>query len=262
MTSNLKTRLKQGAHEVVIGSMVTVPSPEVAEIMARVEAKAAGGFDYLWIDAEHGPAGFVAVQHMIQAVGERCASLVRVPDKDEVWLKKALDTGCDGVIVPQIRTAAEAQAVVGACLYPPEGQRSVGITRAHDYGMAFQDYVETANQHLLVVLQVEHVEGVRNIESILQVSGIDVILVGPYDLSGSLNLLGQVEHTTVQEHIATIRKACAQAEVAAGIFVADAAAAVRAIAQGFQLIGLSMDTAFLWQAAAAALEEVRGKING
>ncbi len=251
MTRNLKARLEQPSREVVIGSMVTVPSPEVAEIMARV------GFDYLWLDAEHGPAGFVTVQHMIQAVGGRCASLVRVPDQDEVWLKKALDTGCDGIIVPQIRSAAEAQAVVDACLYPPEGQRSVGITRAHAYGMAFQDYVATANQDLLVVLQVEHVEGVRHIEAIVQVPGIDVILVGPYDLSGSLNLLGQVEHATVQEHIATVQRVCADAGVTTGIFAADVPAAVRAIAQGFQLIGLSMDTAFLWQAAGEALREVR-----
>lgn len=255
MTNTLKTRLKCCAQEMLIGSLVSVPSPEVAEIMARV------GFDYLWIDVEHGPADFVAAQHMIQATGDRCASLIRVPDKDEVWLKKALDTGCDGVIVPQIQSAEEAKAVVDACLYPPEGRRSVGITRAHAYGMAFQDYVETANKHLLIVLQVEHVAGVRHIEAIVQVPGIDVILVGPYDLSGSLNLLGQVDHPTVQEHIAVVRQACAEAGVTTGIFVADVPAAKRAIDQGFQLIALGMDAAFLWQGAGEALKEVRKNLR-
>ncbi|MGC9334978.1 MAG: aldolase/citrate lyase family protein, partial [Anaerolineae bacterium] len=115
---NLKERMKAGA--LLVGSLVTMPSLDVAEIMACL------GFDYLWIETEHAPMGFVQAQSLIQAVGGRCPCLVRIPDKQEVWVKKALDIGCDGIIVPQIRSAGEAQEIVSWSLYPPDGRRSVG----------------------------------------------------------------------------------------------------------------------------------------
>lgn len=245
----MKARLRNG--ETLIGTLVTLPAPEIAEIIALA------GFDYLWIDTEHALNDFTQAQRMIQAAGGRCPCLIRVPDQGEVWLKRALDTGCDGVVVPQIRSAADARQVVARCLYPPEGQRSVGIARAHGYGMTFQEYVESINRDLVIVLQVEHIEGVRNIASIVQVPGIDAILVGPFDLSGSLNLLGQVAHPRVQETIEQVRRCCQQAEVPVGIFCADVPAAQRAVADGFSLIALGTDAAYLWQSARAALAQVR-----
>jgi len=246
---NLKMRLRNGA--LLIGALVTIPSTDVADIMSQV------GFDYLWIDAEHGPADFVHVQMMVQAAGGRCPCLVRVPENKEVWIKKALDTGCHGVVVPQIKSAAEAREAVEWCLYPPAGQRSVGITRAHDYGMSFQDYVGTANEELVIVLQIEHAQGVQNIESIVNVPGIDAILVGPFDLSGSLNLLGQITHPQVQAAIEEVRRHCQAARVPTGIFTVDAPSARSWVEKGFSLIALSTDASFLWKSAKAALAEVR-----
>jgi 2-keto-3-deoxy-L-rhamnonate aldolase RhmA len=248
---NLKTRLRNG--DLLIGVLVTIPSTDVADIMSLA------GFDYLWLDAEHGPADFVHVQMMVQAAGGRCPCLMRVPENKEVWIKKALDTGCHGVVVPQIKTAAEARQAVEWCLYPPAGQRSVGITRAHDYGMSFQDYVGTANEELAIVLQVEHAQGVHNIESIVHVPGIDAILVGPFDLSGSLNLLGQITHPQVQAAIDGVRRACQAARVPTGIFAVDAPSARSWIEKGFSLIALNTDASFLWKSAKAALAEVRGE---
>jgi len=251
LADNLKTRLKNG--ETLVGTLVTVPSTDIAEILSLV------GFDYLWIETEHAAMGFVQAQMLIQAVGGRCPCLIRIPENKEVWIKKALDVGCDGIVVPQVRSAAEAQEAVAHSLYPPAGRRSVGVSRAHGYGMSFQEHVNTANDELLIVLQVEHVEGVRNVADIVNVPGIGAILIGPFDLSGSLSLLGQITHPQVEEAIEEIRRHCEEAGVPAGIFAVDARSANEMIARGFSLIALSLDSFFLWQSAKAALEEVRGK---
>ena len=251
MTDSFKARLKR--RETLIGTLVTIPSPDVAEIMSLV------GWDYVWIETEHAPTDFVHAQTMIQAVGGRCPSLVRIPENKEVWVKKALDIGCDGIVVPQIKSAAEARATIEWCLYPPLGKRSIGVSRAHGYGMSFQDYVQTANQELTIVLQAEHVDCVKNIGSIVEVPGIDAILIGPFDLSASLGVLGQITHPKVQEAIQEIKRHCERAGVPLGIFAVDATSAKDYIEQGFNLIALSMDAYYLWQAAKGVLDEVRAE---
>lgn len=247
----LKERLKRG--ERLIGSLVTLSSPDVAEIMASV------GFDYLWIEAEHSPLGFVEVQSLIQSVGGRCPCLVRIPDKEEVWVKKALDTGCSGIIVPQIRSAREAEQVVAWSLYPPAGRRSVGLSRAHGYGMAFREYVESANDELVIVVQAEHEDAVENIDSIARTDGVDAVLVGPFDLSGSLGVLGETEHPRVVQAIERIRLQCQAAGMPLGIFASDAARARLYLEQGFTIVALGMDASFLWQSAQRALKDAAGK---
>ena len=251
---SLRERLQQG--ETLIGSIISVSSPDIAEVMALA------GFDYLWIEGEHAPMGFPEIQTLIQAIGARCPSLVRIPENRNVWFKKALDTGCDGVIVPQVNSAGEAQHAIECALYPPEGRRSVGITRAQDYGASFDEYVRTINQRLLVVLQVEHVDGVDRIEEIVRVPGIGAILIGPYDLSGSLGLLGQTTHPDVETRIERVRTACAKAGVPLGIFAIDAETANRYIEQGFQLILLAADTALLMRRAREELDKARGGLRG
>ena len=252
MNHTLKSRLAQ--RDVLVGPLVTLSSPEVSELMGQV------GFDYLWIETEHAPMDVSQAQMMIQAVGGRCPCVVRVPENAEVWIKKALDVGCDGIVVPQVKSAAEAEAAVKCCLYPPAGRRSVGIGRAHGYGMSFQEYVAAVNDRLAIILQVEHVDGVRNVESIVNTPGIDAVLVGPYDLSGSMDLLGQVDHPRVVEAIREIKRHCDAAGVPAGIFVSDPQAANRYIADGFTLIALGTDALYLWQSARQALDQVqRGK---
>jgi 2-dehydro-3-deoxyglucarate aldolase/4-hydroxy-2-oxoheptanedioate aldolase len=248
---NLRERLQSA--EPIIGSIVSVDSPDVAEVMSLV------GFDYLWIEAEHAPLGFAEVQTLIQAIGGRCPSLVRIPDNAEVWFKKALDTGCDGLVVPQVKTADEARRAVKCAYYPPLGARSVGITRAQGYGTTFTEYVETINDRLLLVLQIEHATGVENVDEIVAVPGIGAILVGPFDLSGSLGLLGQTTHPEVEERIEAVRAACERAGVPVGIFAVDAATARRYIDRGFKLVCLSSDTSFMHRAATSALRETRGE---
>jgi 2-dehydro-3-deoxyglucarate aldolase/4-hydroxy-2-oxoheptanedioate aldolase len=251
---NLRERIRTG--ETLIGSLVTMPSLDVAEIMAQV------GFDYLWVETEHAPMGFVEAQSVIQAVGGRCPCLVRIPDKQEVWVKKALDIGCNGIVVPQVRSATEAQQIVEWSLYPPDGRRSVGVSRAHGYGMAFRRTVDTVNDELVIVLQAEHADAVNEIASIVRVPGIEAVLIGPFDLSGSLGVLGDLDHPRVLEAIETVRRHCQMVGMPVGIFAPDATMARRYIDQGFKLIALSMDAFFLWQSAQAALTETRAGLFG
>lgn len=249
MELDFKTRLKQ--REVLLGPLVTLGSTEVAEILSKV------GFDWLWIEMEHAPSGLARVQEMIQATGGRVPCLVRAPWNDGVWIKRILDTGCDGIVIPQIRSAAEAREAIRNCKYPPIGTRSVGIARAQGYGMTLQDYIENANERLITVLQTEHIDAANNIESILDVPGFDAVLIGPYDLSASIGIKGQVSHPDVQQAIGKIKAACLDKDIPIGIFAVDAEAAKMQIDSGCTLIALGVDTMYLWKSAKQTLSELR-----
>jgi 2-dehydro-3-deoxyglucarate aldolase/4-hydroxy-2-oxoheptanedioate aldolase len=250
MNHSFRSRL--GAGELLVGTIVTLAAPEVAEILAGA------GFDWLFIDGEHGPLDARDAQALLQAADGRCPSLIRVPVGEEVWIKKALDVGAAGVIAPQVQSAEDAERIVRLCKYPPEGSRGVGVARAHGYGRRFREYVDRANEEVAVVLQAEHVAAVRNIRSIVSVPGIDAILLGPYDLSASLGKPGQVSDPEVQQAIATIRESCLKAGVKLGAFAADARTARSFVEQGFTLIAVGIDSLFLMSAAGDTLASTRG----
>lgn len=233
--------------------MVTLAAPEVAEMLSLC------GFDWLFIDGEHSPLSVAAVQRIIQAIRGDCLALVRVPENNVTWIKQMLDTGCDGIIVPQVNSAEEARQAVAAAKYPPTGSRGVGLARAHGYGIDFVEYVAAANDHIAVIIQIEHIAGVENLDAILAVEGIDGVLIGPYDLSGSIGRLGKVSSKPVQEAIRLVKQKCAAAGMPVGIFVIDAETGQKEIADGCQFIAVGTDTVFLWSAAKETLKIVRGK---
>ncbi len=250
MNRGFRARLLAGDR--LIGTLVSLPSPEIAELLAEV------GFDWLFIDAEHGPFESERALRLVQAIGGRCAAVVRVPAAEEVWIKKALDIGATGVIVPQVNSAEQAARVVRHCKYPPLGTRGVGIARAHRYGLGFSDYLAGANETVALIVQAEHFEAVREIEAIVRVPGIDAVLIGPYDLSASLGKPGQITDPEVRGAIGAIRQACLTAGVRLGIVGLSAAALRPYLDEGFTLITVGVDTVFLGQAARAALAELRG----
>lgn len=241
---SLKERL---TYEAVYGTIVSLPSPEIAEAMALA------GFDWLFIDLEHGAMGILECQRMIQAVGDRAECLVRVPELTESAVKKVLDTGAGGIIVPKVNTAEEAELAVAYSKYPPQGQRGVGATRAHGYGIHFNAYVERANRDLMVVLQIEHIDGVENIESIASAPGVDVIFIGPYDLSASMGLMGQVDHPEVIKAIQRIEEVCQQKAINMGYFGMTSDAVKPYIEKGYKLIACGTDTGFLVSGASDVL---------
>lgn len=237
--------------DTLIGTLVTLPTTEGAEILAGA------GFDWLLIDLEHSAMGIDHAQRILQAVGEQAACIVRVPLNDEIWIKKVLDTGCHGMMVPQVNTAEDARRAVRLSKYPPQGSRSVGLARAQRYGPGLEEAVTRANDTTAVILQAEHLEAVANIHSILDVPGVDAVLVGPYDLSASLGLTGQVEHPDVQAAIAQVRTACQARSVPVGIFTATASRAQAALSQGFSFILVSGDMLMLDQAARGLLTALK-----
>lgn len=245
---SFKQRLKNG--ERLVGTILSLGLPSVAEMISQC------GFDWLWIDMEHAPLSLEQVQQMLQAKSETCPAFVRIPGNDEVWIKRVFDLGADGIIVPQVKTAAEAERAVAASKYPPTGIRSVGLARASNFGMNAASYIEEANEKLLVILQIEHHEGVKNLESILKTPGVDAIIVGPYDLSGSFGKLGQINDDEVQQAIATIQKTCKLHAMPVGIFALQPEQAKTYLSQGFTLVALGIDAHFLWTAAKASLESL------
>ena len=249
MEHQLRARLLAG--ELLVGPVVTLPAPEVAEILSGL------GFDWLFVDCEHAPLAIRDAQALIQAAGPACPCLVRVPAGEEVWIKKALDIGTAGVIVPQVHSAAIAERVVRLCKYPPLGTRGVGVARAQGYGQRFDQYVASANEEIAVVIQAESAQAVRNIQSIVQVPGVDAVLIGPYDLSTSLGKAGQLDDPAVREAITQITTVCQQAGMRMGVFGASATAVQPFIERGFTLITVGLDTLFLAQAAGEALAALR-----
>jgi 2-keto-3-deoxy-L-rhamnonate aldolase RhmA len=247
--TDFRTRLKRGDR--LLGTMVTLACPSAAEILSGI------GFDWLFIDGEHGPLETADLLGILQAVGDRAACLVRVPEGNEVAIKKVLDLGAHGIIVPQVNTAEQAEDVVRFSRYAPQGARGVGLARAHAYGLAFQEYVETANDRICVVVQAEHARAAENIESIVQVPGIDAVLLGPYDLSASLGQTGKLDHPSVVAAIDRITTVCRAAKMPLGYFGVTAAAVKPFLERGYTLIVVGVDTILLGVAAKRLLAELK-----
>ena len=249
MNSNFRAGLKNG--DILIGTLITMPVPEVAEIMVEV------GFDWLFVDTEHAPFNAKDALKILQAAGDRCPGVVRIPVNEEVWIKKALDIGADGIIAPQVNSAAEAEHIVRLCKYPPQGTRSVGIGRAHKYGLGFKDYVARANDAVAVILQAENTNALKNISEIVRVPGIDAIFIGPYDLSASMGKIGNVTAADVRTAIATIADCCKNAGVRLGIFADTAESAAGYIQQGFTLVAISTDGLYMALGAKKTLTSLK-----
>jgi len=248
-TLRFKNRLKN--RERLFGLLLSLPSPDIAEICADA------GFDWLFLDMEHGLLDYQAVQRMIQAVAGRSACIVRVPANDGIWIAKALDTGADGLIFPHINRADEARAAVQAARYAPDGNRSIGIARAQGFGRRVSESLRQANGEIVLIAQAEHNDAARNMDDILGVPGVDAVFIGPFDLSASLGIPGQTTDPKVQEAIARIRDACAGRNVPSGIFARDAESVRDAAGQGFSLLCASTDALLFGAAARRMLTEIR-----
>lgn len=238
----------------LIGTLVSLPAPDVSEMLSLV------GFGWLFIDMEHSTLTRADMQRHLQAMRGDCSGLVRVAENNAVCIKQALDLGADGIIIPAVNSAAEARQAVQWARYPPAGTRSVGIGRAHQYGLRFADYVADANATTAVIIQIEHTDAVENLDKILSVKGIDGVFIGPYDLSGSLNRLGDVQHPDVQTAVQRIKTGCAQRNIPVGIFTLNPDAVATEIASGTRFIAVGTDASFIWQAGKSIVERFRSKV--
>jgi 2-keto-3-deoxy-L-rhamnonate aldolase RhmA len=249
MHPNFRARLL--AREQLIATLITLQAPELAEVCADA------GFDWLFLDAEHGSLDLTAIQRIAQAVGEHCPLVVRVPAIEDVWIKKVMDVGVAGLMIPQVNSALDAAAAVRRSKFPPSGVRGVGVARANRYGATLSEYLAEANTHSAVIVQVEHIDAVRNLEQILDTEGVDAILVGPYDLSASMGRAGMISDPEVQAAIARVRQVCLARKFPMGIFAGDATAARQALDQGFTLVAVSADVMLLAGAARQIVQALR-----
>ncbi len=228
--------------------------PGIAEVLATA------GFEWIAADLEHGDVDESDVVAMARALhGRGVAPLARVRENDTLAIRRVLDLGVTGVIVPLVGTAEEAEAAVQAARYPPRGIRGFAFHRGNDWGARFDEYLAEANRQIAVLTMVESREAVENIDEILAVKGLDGVFVGPYDLSGSYGMVGKTSDPVNTAAHKRIVEACDGAGKAAGMHVViptrDAIA--EAVGAGFTFIALGMDDVFLDRGAREALAATR-----
>ena len=241
--NRVKEMLKAG--QATVWVFVGIGHPEVAEIMANV------GFDWIVFDMEHGPLNTETVQSMIQAMsGTDTVPFVRVAWNDPVLIKRALDVGAYGLVIPWVNTRDEAAKAVRACKYPTAGIRGVGPRRASKYGLETKDYLAMADEEIMVTVQIEYIDAVNNIDEILSADGIDAFFIGPWDLSASMGFLRELpkRHPKVVEAINKVLEAGKRTGVPAGIFAGNVESTNDYIAQGFQFVALVDDVSYLLRA--------------
>ncbi|HVC80492.1 MAG TPA: aldolase/citrate lyase family protein [Chloroflexota bacterium] len=241
--NHVKRRLAAG--EPSIGTWLGLPSPETAEFVGGL------GFDWLVVDTEHSPIDIRTLSLMFTAMAHcQAAPMVRIPWNNPEHFKRVLDAGAWGVVVPMVNTRAEAEQAAAAIRYPLLGARSVGGRR---HGASFDaptaHYFGHANDELLLVVQIEHIQGVENADAILSVPGIDACFIGPNDLAASMGIgVGvplESDHPELQAAIATIGDTCRRHGVAPGIHCSNAAGVRRRIAEGFQFCALASEVHYM-----------------
>ncbi|MEW6047509.1 MAG: aldolase/citrate lyase family protein [Bacillota bacterium] len=252
MTNPLKERLRAG--QAAIGTWLTFASPAVAEALAGLEP------DWLLVDTEHSAFNEETLEDMLRAIRAGSPSvvpLVRVAANDVALIKKALDRGAMGVLVPLVNSPVEARAAVAASRYPPQGIRGVAGSRASQYGRTLEKYYASWNENVLVGVQIETRPALEAVDEIAATDGVDLLFIGPNDLSASLGLYRQFEHPDYRAAVRRILEAARQAGKAAGYMARNAEEAASKIAEGFQFVSVTSDARLLTGAASQAFERLR-----
>lgn len=238
-------------HNLTLGTWLQVGHPACAEILAHA------GFDWLCVDLEHGDVDLESATVLFRTLSAfDCTAMARLPANDPIWIHRILDAGAQGLIVPMVTTAAQAEEAVRQAKYPPRGVRGFGYSRANRYGERFDDYVSSANDDITMVMQIEHVDAIANLEEIIAVDGVDALFIGPYDLSGSMNVPGQMDHPDVRAALDTYYETCSRLGMVAGAHIVRPTRqnVQEAVDRGCTFVALGVDTVFLHQAATLALD--------
>ncbi len=237
-----------------LGTYVQTTDTAIAEVLA------AAGFDFIVIDGEHAPISIETVKQLIVAAkGAGIVPFVRVRRCEPDLIMSPLDAGANGVQIPQISNGKDAEKAVESAKYHPDGQRgSNPYVRANRYGADnYVSYMQRANSNTLIIVQVEGIEGISNLDHILEVPGIDVIWLGPYDLSQSMGVPGQVSHPSVLSKMKSVLKKSASRGIVGGTFADGIDAARRWVDLGVQLIAVSYETKMLFEKASEIVDGVK-----
>jgi len=237
MNHENRTREKLAGGEPAFGIFQSIGSVAVSEILANRE------FDWVLVDMEHGQMGIETAGDLFAAIERGGPTpLVRVPGNDQATIKRALDAGAMGVMVPLVNSGEEAARAVRYCRYAPGGIRGLGPGRASLFGIRLMEYAATADSRVMVIVQAEHIDAVEHIDEIVKVPGIDVVFVGPFDLACSMGHIGRPDHPEVEAAIARVLAATLEAGLIPGIFCMGAEAAVKRAGQGFRFVAAGLDS--------------------
>jgi len=247
MRNELKRRLQKG--DQVFGTWITVESPMATEMLSTL------GFDYFVFDTEHSPLDIYQAQTLMQAMrgDSKTTPIVRVNWNDLVQIKRALDIGAYGVLVPWVNNKEEAEMAVKATRYAPNGLRGCGPRRA---AMFDPEYYETVDDEILVICQIETKEAVEKIEEIVSVEGVDVSYIGPADLSASYGHLGNQSHPEVQKAIDRVFDATKAAGKATGVHQASGKTIEDRMEKGYNFITIGNDLIYLKNGVLAQMEKL------
>ena len=251
----LKSKLSKG--DLTIGSWITLGHPSIAEIMASA------GFDWLVLDMEHSVLELSEIQTLIQVLdGKQCPSIVRLTSNHPDQIKRVMDAGATGVMIPMVKSTEDARAALQSVYYPPRGQRGVGLARAQGYGSSFQKYRSWLEENAVIVAMIEHVDAVNSIDEILAVDGIDAYIIGPYDLSGSMGRPGDLDHPDVQSAIARVLEAGHRSGKPGGIHVIEPNQdeLQRRITAGFNFLGYGLDIRILDSVCRSHMKAIRERL--
>lgn len=252
--SGLTLKQKLQNNQLTIGSWLTIGHQSVVEIMASA------GFEWLTIDLEHSAINIETCRNLIGHIqGNGMKALVRVSKNEEVIIKQVMDAGADGVVVPMVKSRAEAEQAVSFVKYPPVGNRGVGLSRAQKYGIGFEEYKKWVNEEAVIIVQVEHIQAVNELEDILSVDGVDGIIVGPYDLSASMGFPGEFDRPEVQEALKRVEQVTKSMNRPLGTHVIPSKHEdlQASIDKGYTFIAFSLDFFFLGDRAREEMGKVK-----
>jgi 2-keto-3-deoxy-L-rhamnonate aldolase RhmA len=245
-------------NDISIGSWITLNHMGIVEIMADA------GFNWLCIDMEHSVIDYDGAQNLIATIQAKgLQAFVRVGENNTRIIKRVLDAGADGVIVPMVCSEADAIRAIDAVKYPPLGIRGVGLARAQKYGFGFEEYRDTIANNVKLIVQIEHVDGVNNLEEILSLEGVDGSIVGPYDLSGSMGKPGQYYDEDVKEVLEKYERTVKKYNKTIGFHVIepDHNLVLEKINKGYNFIAFSLDSIFLGQMARTQMNNLKQEIE-
>jgi len=249
----LKTLLR--GRRFTIGSWISLYNNSIAEIMAQ------SGFDWLAVDMEHSSITLDQAQNLIQVIDlSGIAALVRVGENDPALIKRVMDAGADGVIVPMVNTAEEAEMAVRAVRYPPVGKRSVGLARAQGYGQTFEKYRRWAGKESVTIVQIEHREAIENLGDILAVDGVDGSIIGPYDLSGSFGYPGEFARPEVKRALERYESVCRKMKKPMGYHAVqpDPKAILSLAKRGYTFLAAGVDMLYLGNTCRDMVKAIKG----
>jgi len=250
--ANTKQKIRNG--ECAFGGWMLIPHPAIAEIMAGE------GFDWIAVDMEHAAVELSQIEQIERAVRPSgCDLFVRLDGVNPVQAKHVLDAGAKGVIVPSVMSPEDVDIMTAAVRYPPQGNRGTSLSRALDYGRNFDSYISQHNEEVFVAVMLEHALAAERADEILACPGIDAAFIGPYDLSASMGIPGQLDHPDVLAAEQKILEACRRQNIAPGYHVVppEAERIQERVDNGYRFIGCSLDTHLIMSGCRSLLGELK-----